>query len=181
MGPPLDEILKMDGLGDLEPRREEIGRTLEALSLQGNQEYLSIGIGRNRLPLIVALHGLNVTGVDFDEEKLQYQREQSGKFAVQLKEAGGSLKLINVRIAIEPLHDLHGKYDYIECVNFRLRGEHESELAQILLNLGKPVSSYLIATWGGPTGTEDKTIQELVKELENMQKKFQIEIGRAHV
>ena len=50
----------------------------------------------------------------------------------------------------------------------------ESELAQILFNFGKSGSYYLVATWGGPVGVYDKTVQGIVEESKRHQRNIQI-------
>ena len=170
----LDEILELVDLGNLKTRKEEMQKTIDALSLQRGGKYLSIGVGMNSLPLIVALHGLNVTGIDISEESLQYQRELSEKFATQLKEAGGGLKLANIDIENGSLRGLDGRFDCIECVNFRSKEDPLTSFAQILLYFGKPESCYLIATWGGLSGVDDSTLQALISTVKDSKRRFQI-------
>lgn len=71
MAPSLDSVLRLisdniPGLMGLESDKERIRRTLEALSLQEGESYISMGIGKNVLPILVAIQGINVVGVDID-------------------------------------------------------------------------------------------------------------------
>lgn len=87
MGLSLDKILQllsneMPGLmPGLEPNKDKVNETLESLSLQRGESYLSMGIGKNILPAIVALHGVDAVGFDIDKDALQYQKEVSARLA----------------------------------------------------------------------------------------------------
>lgn len=176
MGITLDEILEL--MPELKLHRDEIKRTLDVLDLLESREYLSIGIGKNKLPLIIALHGLKVIGFDINEEILQHQRKLSTDFAPYLQKAGGSLEVINFDVfyhppTTPPINHFYGRFDYIECVNFNSR-DGERELAQTLLNFGKSDAVYFVSSFAGPIGADDKIVKALIEEVTRMRRSSRI-------
>jgi SAM-dependent methyltransferase len=176
-----------DLMSGLNHRRDKIVKTLDSLSLQRGEKYLSVGIGKNLFPLIVAMHGIDVRGVDIDEKCLNYQKELAEKFDPYLRKAGGSLTVYNFNVddpnqtediggfETPGLFDLHDSFDIVEFLNVSSQiGDTDSELAHILLNFGKPESRYLISTFGGPSGKNDITINALIAEAEGFGKRSQI-------
>ena len=178
----LDEILQLtwdempNPMTGLELNKDKIQTTLDALSLQKGEEYLSLGIGKNILPFIVAMHGVNVTGLDTDPEVLKYQSDISEKFSSNLQSANGSFTVYNFNFddpyatqhvngfETPPVGDFYNRFDIVECVFFNHR-EGESDLAQIELNFGRQEARYFVSTPGGLIGREDRIVTSLIDQI----------------
>jgi len=167
----LDQMLEF--MPDLKPRKRDIQKTLDALDLQHGQRYLSVGIGKNRFPLLVALHGLEVTGFDIDQDSVVYQTNLSKCFAAHLQKVGGGLKVERLDIDATPLYDIPKEFDIIECVNFSHKYD-EREIAQTLLALGNQQSTYLVSLFGNSLKENDKLAKSLKNEAQNLSKKVEI-------
>ena len=168
-------LLKAD-LAELVPHLEDramIAQTLEALSLRKGETYVSLGVGRNLLPLIIALQGLNVVGVDIDPSALEYQRRKMGEYAGALEQAHGSFDVYNFNFDdhygtkhipgfdIPDYNQMRGFFDVVECVFFNHR-EGGADLAQILLNLAKPGARFFVSAPGGQVQGRDRTAHALI-------------------
>lgn len=116
----LDLLLGFEEFSNLQNKRDDMRRTFEALGLESGQDYLSIGIGRNRLPPSLALCcGLNVVGIDIDERRVEYHNSLALKFKEMLEDSNGSLKACKLNVNEDPINGHIGIYDLVECVNFR--------------------------------------------------------------
>lgn len=171
MMPALDEILEL--LPDLKIKRNQIERTLAALPLQKNSNYLSIGIGSNEMPGIIAAHGLNVQGLDISDEHLRYQKSLFGLLSRFLIKSGGSFNISKVDIDKNPLGEFYGLSDIVECLNFHYSGQ-KWDMSQTLLDLGRKDAYYFISSFGGLCGKEDEIVKSTMQQADARGKKFQI-------
>ena len=159
---------------DLKKDEDRIRETLEALSLERGDRYISLGIGKNLLPLIIAMQGVDVVGVDISSEALNFQMQNLARFGGHLKESQGSFSLYNLNFDdpytgtkpipgfSKPDYDkLMGSFDVVECVYFNHR-DGEADLVQILLNLAKPDARFFVSAPGGYVGPLDRTAQALI-------------------
>lgn len=166
-------ILRTDFVEQIPELRDsyEIIETIGELSLRSGETYVSLGIGRNLLPLTVALQGISVTGVDIDSSALNYQTQIAERYARQLKESGGSLKIYNYNFD-DPCNTrengfrmLDSKkfcdFDIVECVFFNPR-EGPDDLAQILLNASHSLSRFFVSM-PGILGGENALVKALQK------------------
>lgn len=182
----LDEILKMafksksPELLNLYDNKHEISRTLQALGLKEGKSYISVKSGKNILPFIVAMRGLHVAVMDSDKQSVDYQQNLFRKNADNLKIAGGSINVLECDIEEGSLWFSAGgekcpisKFDYVECTNFNFRDSWE-ELAQILLELGAQKAHFLVSSYGGPRGSDDKIAKAIMKESLKSQKHAKI-------
>ena len=164
---------KVQNLSSDEPK---IAETLDALALEQGQTYLSMGIGFNVLPLIVALHGLHVTAVDIARDVLQYQKDISDRCGDHLRQVGGSLTVFNydydAPYLTKPVDgfetpsngQLSGGFDIVECVYPNLKGQ-ERGLAHTIFNFSRNSSRYLVSSRGGPQGKDDKIVLGLMYRI----------------
>ena len=170
----LDFLLGLEEFSNLQNYRDDIERTFKALGLESGQKYLSIGIGRNRLPPLFALYGgLDVVGVDTDQRRIEYHKRVSSKFKDVLEESSGSLKALNLNVDENLMKWYVGMFDVVECVNFT-RNCDPTELAQILLSLGKKESGYLVSLFGGVDGRKNTLAQAVIAESGRLNKKQEV-------
>ena len=167
----LDEILEY--LPHLKTNRKGIERTLAAMPLQKNSNYLSIGLGSNEMPGIIAAHGLNVLGLDISDEHLRYQESLSGLLSPILIKSGGSLTISKVDIDKQPLGEFYGLSDIVECLNFHYSGQRW-DMSQTLLDLGRGDAYYFISSHGGLCGKDDEIVISTIQQADARGKKFQI-------
>ncbi len=172
--------LKNDGV--------RINETLGALSLREGERYISLGIGENLLPLIIAMQGVSVTGVDIDPEVLRCQTQNKVNYAEELRRAHGHFDVYNFNFdnpvngtkpipgfAMPDYDEIKNSFDIVECVYFNHR-EGEADLAQILLNLAKSDARFFVSAPGGHIGPLDRTAQALIKEIASKSDRPRLEV-----
>lgn len=171
----LDELLRFEDFRDLQAHQEDVARTFEALGLENGQRYLSIGIGRNKLPPFFALYGgIDVVGIDIDQRRVEYCNSLASKFKLLLEEANGSLNAYIFDIINgSKIEESICNFDIVECVNFTRR-YNSRELAQILLSLGKEESAYLASLFGGVGGRENTLVHAIIAEAARNNKKYEV-------
>ncbi|MEK6949498.1 MAG: hypothetical protein AABX34_04700 [Nanoarchaeota archaeon] len=183
----------VDIMHHLEKDKVKIMETLEALSLREGERYISLGIGTNLLPFIIAMQGVNVMGIDISPEALAFQMQNLGRFGSYLKQSQGSFAVYNLNfddpytgtkhIPGFPMLDydkIKDSFDIVECVFFN-HVEGEADLAQILLNLAKPSARFFVSAPGGQVkGTDlqwrDRTAHALIKETTLKSYRPQLEV-----
>ena len=159
---------------DLKRDEAQIKKTLEALSMEGGERYISLGIGRNLLPLIIAMQGVNVIGIDTSPDVLAFQMQMLDRFGRYLSQSHGSFEVYNLNFddpytGTKPIpgfskldyDKIRDSFDRVECVYFNHR-ESAADLAQILLSLAKPSARFFVSAPGGHIGPLDRTAQALI-------------------
>ena len=166
----------------------QIKKTSEALSLREGERYISLGIGKNLLPLIIAMQGVNVTGVDINPEVLAFQMQMLGRFGRYLSQSHGSFEVYNLNFddpvtgtehlpgfIVPDIYRMYNAFDIVECVFFNHR-EGEADLAQILLNLAKPDARFFVSAPGGQVQGRDRTAHALINETTLRSDRLQLEV-----
>ena len=166
----------------------QIKKTLEALSLREGEHYISLGIGKNLLPLIIAMQGINVTGVDISQEVLAFQMQMLGRFGRYLSQSRGSFQVYPLNFddpytgtkpipgfVVPDYAKMMSSFDIVECVYFNHR-EGETDLAQILLNLSKPGARFFVSAPGGSFSSLDRTAQALINATASKSDRPQLEV-----
>ena len=165
----------------------QIKKTLEALSLREGERYISLGIGKNLLPLMIAMQGVHVTGVDISPEALAFQMQMLDRFGRHLSQRG-SFAVYNLNFddpytgtkpipgfVVPDYAKMMSSFDIVECVYFNHR-EGEADLAQILLNLSKPGARFFVSAPGGSFSPLDRTAQALINATASKSDRPQLEV-----
>lgn len=173
---------------DLKKDEGKIKETLEALSLREGEHYISLGIGKNLLPLIIAMQGIHVTGVDISPDALAFQMQMLDKFGRYLSQSHGSFSVYNLNFddpytgtkpipgfVIPDYDKIKDSFDIVECVYFNHR-EGEADLAQILLNFAKPHARFFVSAPGGHIGPLDRTAQALINATASKSDRPKLEV-----
>ena len=169
----LDEVSHHEGFEYLLSKKEEITITLEQLNLKPGQKYYSLGIGKNSLPILAALSGLDVVGIDVNPENILYQEGSALSFKEMLNINGGSLAVYHWDIDKNPKEPAYGEFDLVECVNFT-RKYDPMELARHLVSMGKSDALYLASIFGGPQGRESPLVTGIIRTAVNINKSYEI-------
>lgn len=173
---------------DLKRAEAQIKKTLEALSLEGGERYISLGIGKNLLPFIIAMQGVKVIGIDISLDVLTFQMQMLDRFGRYLSQSHGSFEVYNLNFddpytGTKPIpgfskldyDEIRDSFDRVECVYFNHR-EGEPDLAQILLSLAKPGARFFVSAPGGSFSSEDRAAQALINATAYKSNRPQLEV-----
>lgn len=139
--------------------RSNLEKTISSLNLKTGQRYVSVGIGTNILPFMIALHGVDVVGFEIERECVEYQAMLREKYGPLLKEVRGSIDVINFNIDSDPICEMPRDFDIVECVNFQRKYDNNRELGDTILSLGVPNAKYLLSLFGGPESEDNQLVK----------------------
>lgn len=159
----LGDLLRIEGFEDLKPYQDGLQQTFEVLDLKPGERYVSVGIGKNRIPLLAALLGLEVVGLEPDHSTREYQAAAAQRISKLINQAGGKFDVFPTDIDTTPIGDLQSGFGIVECVNFNRRYDVQ-EIAQTLVASG-PASRYFLCLHGGPGGKNDQLVQAVLRQL----------------
>lgn len=159
-----------EGLSSYKSKLEE---TINSLNLETGQRYLSVGIGSNLLPLMIALRGVAVIGFDRNRELMNFQFDLGRKYTHLLKQVRGSFDIIDLDIDSAPIGVMPRGFSVIECVNFQRRYD-DGELADTIISLGLPNAKFFVSYFGGPQNEDNQLVKSIQREAENFGRKLRV-------
>ncbi|MBI2558120.1 hypothetical protein HYW20_02250 [Candidatus Woesearchaeota archaeon] len=159
-----------EGLSHYKSKLEE---TINSLNLEVGQRYLSVGIGSNLLPLMIALRGVAVIGFDLNKEHTNFQFDLGKRYDHQLKQVRGSFDIIELDIDSTPLSVIPRGFDVIECVNFQRRYD-DKELADTIISLGLPNAKFFVSYFGGLQNEDNQLVRTIQREAESFGRKVRV-------